>query len=212
MPTHFFSVTAIATDFCHLYSIFYTFCMNSSSTLFCSGPLGRDLGGELPLLKEISRHFYTEESARYLANVLLKNEDLSFVNDLWYETRQKSFFVEWSYITFEVIKKWATMNTPGSLTLLRAMERSNKDAAEYFQEALTCGEFSFFLLPLVHQCQGKNHFSSRRFNRLAQLASFYPIFVPLIHFFPVVAMFSMTTTGHSFTLTPVSHNTSIKTD
>ena len=39
----------------------------------------------------------------------------------------------------------------------------------------------------------KNHFSGRGFSRLARLASFHSITVPLVQFFLVFAMFAMTT-------------------
>ena len=57
---------------------------------------------------------------------------------------------------------------------------------------------------------GKNHFSARGFRGLARLASFYSISVPRVQFFPVFAMFAMTTMAHSVTLTPASQVTSIK--
>ena len=111
---------------------------------------------EMPLLKEISTHYYTEESARHLANLLLKNDDYKFflrkVPRMTLAWKRED--VEWSNFTLDVIEEWAKRRRPNSITLLRAMERSNKKAAKFFWKALTCGEFLSFVHPFFLHFNG----------------------------------------------------------
>ena len=109
----------------------------------------------MPLLREISTHYYTEESARHLANLLLRNDDYKFflrkVPRMTLAWKRED--VEWSNFTLDVIEEWAKRRRPNSITLLRAMERSNKKAAKFFQKALTCGEFLSFVHPFFLHIQ-----------------------------------------------------------
>ena len=134
-------------------------CVNESPV---SGHAGRHLSAESPLIEEISKHYYTEESTRYLANVLLKNDDWRFIvrenKKLYFERMKYSNmagieklyskeYADWSRMAHKVIKKWVKTSVlaigstrPNSLTLLNAMEKSNKKAADFFRKALTCGK------------------------------------------------------------------------
>ena len=89
------------------------------------------------LIEEISKHYYTEESSRYLAVALLKNDDIRFVeNEI-----SEMYPVDWSNVAQNVMKEWAIWTTPNSITLLRAIQKTNEKAARIFQQALSRGEF-----------------------------------------------------------------------
>ena len=54
------------------------------------------------MFKKIAEYYYTEESTRYLANLLLKNEDVSVVND----KIRKGHYPIWTEIAEEVLVDW----------------------------------------------------------------------------------------------------------
>ena len=111
---------------------------------FPSGTKGRDLIGEDALLQEIAKHYYKEESTRYLACILLTNEVMDDNTFLRIHINQEK--VNWTQIALEVLNEWAqtSLYFSDSRVLLDAMERSNDDAARYFREALICGKDLFF--------------------------------------------------------------------
>ena len=95
---------------------------------------------EEKLFQAISTHYFTEESTKYLANVLLKNDDWEFIA----QTDEKSIRLGdpvWTRVAYFIILKWAKTNGLERITLLRAMEKTNAPAANFFRMVLTSGEF-----------------------------------------------------------------------
>ena len=80
----------------------------------------------------IGEHYYTEESTRYLASILLnEKDDLFFAKELSQRTFPQ---IKWSNLATGVIHEWIDWNVRvNSNTLLNAMERSNKEAADFFR-------------------------------------------------------------------------------
>ena len=108
---------------------------------FFSGSGGIGLTGEYALLQKISKHYYTEEATRYLANLLLADDDYSYVKQKLGQRK-----MTWSNIAELVMFEWKNrVSQPNSLTLLCAMEKSNKDAADFFRKTLDPGEYPFLL-------------------------------------------------------------------
>ena len=100
--------------------------------------------GEDALLQEIAKHYYKEESTRYLACILLTNEVMD--DNTFLRIHINRDRVNWTQIALEVLNEWAqsSLDFSDSRILLDAMERSNDDAARYFREALICGKDLFF--------------------------------------------------------------------
>ena len=96
------------------------------------------------LFFEISRYYYTEESTRYLASILLPINPYEFVND----KLSKQRIVSWTDVAWNVILKWHLRQkfndeSRRSTTLLSAMEKSNPDAAKLFRSTLVSGKILF---------------------------------------------------------------------
>ena len=101
---------------------------------FCKGPTV----AERELFREISKHYVTEESTTYLANILLKNDDCTFIDNEQFRLGLSS---DWSKVAYGVIFRWADTSGLDRTQLLRAMEKSNVEAAKFFSTVVTFGQF-----------------------------------------------------------------------
>ena len=112
---------------------------------FCyfPGRVEKYIRENLNLIYAIAIHYYTEESTRYLASILLNEKDDLFIAKKLSECTAPN--CKWSNLAIEVIWGWTDWNLrANSITLLNAMERSNKEAADFFQDVLTNGRYLSF--------------------------------------------------------------------
>ena len=88
-------------------------------------------------LLDISKHYYTEEATRHLANALLGDKSYCFLSNLLARNGML-----WSSVAFEVMHRWVRKNGRSAtrMALLDAMEKSNPDAADFFGRSLIRGE------------------------------------------------------------------------
>ena len=127
---------------CLVFANIFFFAILSDEKFF-PGHAGRILGpvGNTKLFLSISRYYYTEESTRHLANLLLKSDDDRFIQHEVPYLKVLEDKVNWTETAWKVLMKWSETNKPHSITLLCAMEKSNENAAGVFRGFLTNREF-----------------------------------------------------------------------
>ena len=114
---------------------------------FFSELQGRPLKKEHNLLYEIAQYYQTKDSTEALARQLLDfwgDCKLNYtLRTLIWEADKET--VNWKLTAYNVLLKWLQSRTNGdSLTLLRALEKTNWDAFLRFQDELTGGKGSCF--------------------------------------------------------------------
>ena len=102
---------------------------------------GRDLeNAEVePLLSNIAYHYYTEKQTYALANYLLKDDNFP-----WPWTNKTRPAKTWSQVAMFVMCTWVNDTDGNTMILLRAMEKTNRQAADVFREELTRSEYIEF--------------------------------------------------------------------
>ena len=116
-----------------------TFC-------FCAGSRGRiiDEGMEHNLLFEISQHYKTKESTTTLAQRLHGHLYGLYFRPKFLHIDGET--VNWKLVAYDVLSTWVDKGGQAhSLQLLGALKETNRDAADSFQEVLTCGKDIFCL-------------------------------------------------------------------
>ena len=120
--------------------------LTSNFEFFFSGSRGRKIGEltEQNLLFEISQHYPDYESTRALADAL-PNQGRGFLLDKLFPapTDLEKMRVSWKLKAYDVLSTWVEgfPDVAHSLSLLRALERTKPEAAQLFQDPLTCGKY-----------------------------------------------------------------------
>ena len=120
---------------------------------FFSDAAGRRLTATDQILYEVSQMYNTEYTTRYLANVLLKNDDCAFIDQVLLKVKRRRLpdqEVEinygvpiWSHIALSILQEWADTTSGESIELLRAIKFTKWYKSEAFQKVLTCGKYLF---------------------------------------------------------------------
>ena len=93
----------------------------------------------VPLLSNIALYYYTEQQTFALAYYLLDDDNFP-----WPWTNKTRPAKTWSEVAMIVMRNWVMDTDGNTMILLRAMEESNRQAADVFREELTLSEYIEF--------------------------------------------------------------------